>query len=110
MVEIYNTENGSDDGPSKEYVKPELNATEPAAQSESYYDYKKNRRKQQLAVAVLGVVGAGFLILGFIQIKNIIEVPWPVSKNEKSQAIVKTDSKKETVDLKSEDPKKLKQQ
>jgi hypothetical protein len=110
MVEIYNTENGPDDGQNKEYVKPESNATETDAQSESYYDYRKNRRKQQIAVAVLGVVGAGILILGFIQIKNIIQVPWPVSKNEQGQAIVKTDSKKETVDLKSEDPKKLKGQ
>jgi len=110
MVENFNTDNGVGIEKTNENVKEEVNTENSDGPSENYYDYKKNRRKQQIAVAVLGVVGAGILILGFIQIKNIIQIPWPVSKNEQGQTIVKTDSKKETVDLKSEDPKKLKSQ
>lgn len=117
MAENFNDDEEIMDGQSEEKVTTEfippkagLNAENSDGQSENYYDYKKNRQRQQLAVAGLAVVGAGILILGFIQIKNIIQIPWPVSKNEQGQAIAKVDQKKTEVDLKNEDPQKLKKQ
>ncbi|MEK7158946.1 MAG: hypothetical protein AAB766_00385 [Patescibacteria group bacterium] len=117
MVEVFNTDNGMDNGQTDENNKPEfipptagLNTENSDNQSETYYDYKKNRQKQQIAVAGLAIVGAGILIMGFIQIKNIIQIPWPVSKTEPGQAVAQTSKKEVAVDLKNEDPKKLKTQ
>ncbi len=117
MVEVFNTDNGMDNGQIDENNKPEfippmagLNTENSDGQSETYYDYKKNRKKQQIAVAGLAIVGAGILIMGFIQIKNIIQIPWPTSGQSGEPAIVSAVQKNAVTDLKSEDPQKLKTQ
>ncbi|MFH0987902.1 MAG: hypothetical protein V1763_00850 [Parcubacteria group bacterium] len=95
-----NQENETSDAPSGFVLSEERDV-------ENYYSHLQKKRQQNIALAILGVIGVAVIFLGFWQMRASINLPFPVTADSGKKVAVQTDN---STDLSQLDAATLKKQ
>lgn len=72
---------------------------------EDFYSHQRQKRQQFIALSLIGLIGVGVVVLGFLQFRGIISVPFPYTGSSLQTVAQQNES---SLDLSQEDPAVLK--
>jgi len=74
--------------------------------TDNYYEHLKFKKRQNIALVMVGVVGLGIMGLAIWQMRSMLSVPIPFSPESTKVTV----QEKETLDVTEQDPEELKKQ